>query len=122
MTDAGSTLISRYAAAPGALDEMLDADGSVRPHYRAAVEQLSVVSDLGLKEPYVGLSNLVSGEVAIDFANYYAASLQRPTLVYLGVRMRAESGEVRAAAGVFAATGHGVQRQAGGALWRNAGF
>ena len=64
--------------------------------------KLSVVSDLGLKEPYVGLSNLVSGEIAIDFANYYAASLQRPALVYLGVRMRAESGEVRAAAGVFA--------------------
>lgn len=64
--------------------------------------KLSVVSDLGLKEPYVGLCNLVSGEIAIDFANYYAASLQRPALVYLGVRERAESGEVRAAVGVFA--------------------
>lgn len=64
--------------------------------------KLSVVSDLGLKEPYVGLSNLVSGEVAIDFANYYAASLQRPALVYLGVRVQSETGDVRAAAGVFA--------------------
>lgn len=64
--------------------------------------KLSVVSDLGLKEPYVGLSNLVSGEIAIDFANYYAASLQRPALVYLGVRVRGDTGEVRAAAGVFA--------------------
>lgn len=64
--------------------------------------KLSVVSDLGLKEPYVGLSNIVSGEVAIDFANYYAASLQRPVLIYLGVRVRADSGSVRAAAGVFA--------------------
>ncbi len=64
--------------------------------------KLSVVSDLGLKEPYVGLSNIVSGEIAIDFANYYAASLQRPTLVYLGVRVRADTGAVRAAAGVFA--------------------
>jgi len=64
--------------------------------------KLSVVSDLGLKEPYVGLSNLISGEVAIDFANYYAASLQRPALIYLGVRVRGDSGEVRAAAGVFA--------------------
>ena len=64
--------------------------------------KLSVVSDLGLKEPYVGLSNLVSGEVAMDFANYYAASLQRPVLVYLGVRVRTDSGDVRAAAGVFA--------------------
>jgi len=64
--------------------------------------KLSVVSDLGLKEPYVGLSNLVSGEVAMDFANYYAASLQRPVLVYLGVRVRGENGDVRAAAGVIA--------------------
>ena len=64
--------------------------------------KLSVVSDLGLKEPYVGLSNLVSGEVSMDFANYYAASLQRPVLVYLGVRVRGENGDVRAAAGVIA--------------------
>ncbi len=64
--------------------------------------KLSVVSDLGMKEPYVGLCNLVSGEIAVDFANYYAASLQRPALVYLGVRERAKTGEVRAAAGVFA--------------------
>ena len=64
--------------------------------------KLSVVSDLGLKEPYVGLSNLVSGEIAIDFANYYASSLQRPALVYLGVRVRSDNGEVVAAAGVFA--------------------
>ena len=64
--------------------------------------KISVVSDLGLKEPYVGLSNIVSGEVAMDFANYYAASLQRPALVYLGVRVKSETGDVRAAAGVFA--------------------
>lgn len=64
--------------------------------------KLSVVSDLGLKEPYVGFCNLVSGEIAIDFANYYAASLQRPALVYLGVREDANTGSVRAAAGLFA--------------------
>ncbi len=64
--------------------------------------KLSVITDLGLKEPYVGVSNLVSGEIAVDFAQYYAASLQRPALVYLGVRMDAEDGNVRAAAGVFA--------------------
>ena len=64
--------------------------------------KLSVVSDLGMKEPYVGLCNLVSGEIAIDFSSYYATSLQRPSLVYLGVRVQSDSGEVRAAAGVFA--------------------
>lgn len=63
--------------------------------------KLSVISDLGLKEPYVGFCNLVSGEIAVDFANYFAASLQRPALVYLGVRESANTGEVRSAAGVF---------------------
>ena len=66
------------------------------------VGKLTVVSDMGLKEPYVGVCNLVSGEIAVDFANYYAASLQRPALVYLGVRVDAESGEVISAGGVFA--------------------
>lgn len=64
--------------------------------------KLTVVRDMGLKEPYVGVCNLVSGEIAVDFANYYAASLQRPALVYLGVRVDAESGEVLSAGGVFA--------------------
>jgi len=64
--------------------------------------KLSVVSDLGLKEPYVGLCNLISGEIAVDFASYYAASLQRPVLIYLGVRVRADNGEVLAAAGLLA--------------------
>lgn len=63
--------------------------------------KLSVISDLGLKEPYVGFCNLISGEIAVDFANYFAASLQRPALVYLGVRENANTGEVRSAAGVF---------------------
>jgi len=64
--------------------------------------KLTVVSDMGLKEPYVGVCNLVSGEIAVDFANYYAASLQRPALVYLGVRVEAGSGDVLSAGGVFA--------------------
>lgn len=63
MTDAGSTLIGRYAAAPGGYDEMRDADGSVRPHYRAAVEQLSALTDLELlsRAEYVGSSYLEQG-------------------------------------------------------------
>lgn len=64
--------------------------------------QLTVVSDMGLKEPYVGVCDLVSGEIAIDFAQYYAVSLQRPALIYLGVRVNAESGELLGAGGVFA--------------------
>ena len=47
--------------------------------------RLTVVKDLGLREPYVGMVNLVSGEIAEDFAMYFTASEQVPSLVALGV-------------------------------------
>lgn len=46
---------------------------------------ITTIMDLGLKEPYVGQSNLVSGEIAEDIANYYAFSEQQPSAVSLGV-------------------------------------
>ena len=59
---------------------------------------LSVVKDIGLKEPYVGQTNLVSGEIAEDLTYYYAASEQIPCSIALGVLMNKDN-TVRQAGG-----------------------
>lgn len=46
---------------------------------------LTTIMDLGLKEPYVGQANLISGEIAEDLANFYLLSEQQPSAVSLGV-------------------------------------
>ena len=46
---------------------------------------LSVIRDLGLKEPYTGQVSLQSGEIAQDIAYYYAVSEQVNSVVSLGV-------------------------------------
>lgn len=46
---------------------------------------INVIKDIGLKEPYIGISPLVSGEIAEDFANYFVNSEQTNTAVVLGV-------------------------------------
>ncbi len=59
---------------------------------------LQVIMDIGLKDPYVGQVDLVSGEIAEDLTYYYAASEQTPSSVALGVLMN-KNNTVRQAGG-----------------------
>lgn len=59
---------------------------------------LSVIKDIGLKEPYVGQTILVTGEIAEDLTYYFASSEQVPSTVALGVLMNKDN-TVRQAGG-----------------------
>ncbi len=57
---------------------------------------LSIIKDMGLKEPYVGKTELISGEIAEDITYYYAVSEQVPSSVALGVLMNKDNTVKRA--------------------------
>lgn len=59
---------------------------------------LSVIKDMGLKDPYVGQVELISGEIAEDLTYYFATSEQVPSSVALGVLMNKDN-TVRCAGG-----------------------
>ena len=59
---------------------------------------LSVIKDIGLKEPYVGQTQLITGEIAEDLTYYFATSEQVPSSVALGVLMNKDN-PVRQAGG-----------------------
>ncbi len=61
-------------------DGQLDVGGAVGHH-----GTLTVIKDLGLKEPYTGGVELVGGEIAEDLAAYFVESEQIPTACALGV-------------------------------------
>jgi molecular chaperone Hsp33 len=80
-------------------DGKLDVGG-----YVGSAGKLTLIRDLGLKEPYVGTCRLVSGEIAEDFAQYFTVSEQQPSIVYLGVHETAETGKVTGAGGLLIQT------------------
>ena len=72
----------------------LDVGGSL------GVGNLTVIKDLGLKEPYVGTIALVDGEIADDLTAYYYISEQQNTAISLGVKVDTDW-TIKAAGGMF---------------------
>jgi len=72
----------------------LDVGGSL------GIGELTVIKDLGLKEPYVGTIALVDGEIADDLTAYYFISEQQNTAISLGVKVDTDY-SVLAAGGLF---------------------
>ena len=60
----------------------LDVSGAVGTKGR-----ITVIKSMGLKDPYSGSAELVSGEIAQDFTAYFAYSEQQPTAIAVGVKI-----------------------------------
>jgi molecular chaperone Hsp33 len=70
---------------PRASDHKLDVGGAI------GRGTLRVIKDLGMKEPYIGEVDLVTGEIAEDLTYYFAQSEQTPSTVGLGVLMNKDN-------------------------------
>ena len=82
------------------LDTILREDGRMDVGKAVGSDgQLTVIKDIGMKQPYVGTSKLISGEIASDFAYYFATSEQQPCGVTLGVGL--DNRRCKSAGGVF---------------------
>lgn len=74
-----ATIANPHVDIPLKENGKLDVSGAVGNGY------LQVVKDQGLKDPFVGQTELMSGEVAEDYAYYYMKSEQIPTAISAGV-------------------------------------
>lgn len=79
---------------PAKPNHKLDVSGAI------GAGSLQIIKDIGMKEPYVGKTELISGEIAEDLTYYYAVSEQIPSSVGLGVLMNRDN-TVRQAGGII---------------------
>lgn len=71
---------------------------------------IAIIRDYGLKTPYTGMSDIITGEIAEDIANYFFYSEQTPTIVSLGVLVDTDL-SVRAAGGIFVQVLPGISEE-----------
>ena len=76
--------VKGYVGNPNA-DLPLNAKGKLDVSGAVGKGRLDIIRDMGLKEPYVGQTPLISGEIAEDLTFYFANSEQVPSSVGLGV-------------------------------------
>ena len=69
------------------VDLPLKANGKLDVGNALGIGTVTVIKDLGLKEPYVGRIELVNGEIAEDLTAYFFVSEQQSSSVALGVRV-----------------------------------
>ena len=78
---------------PGVADVILPPNAAGKLNVGGAIGSgvLSVIKDMGLKDPYVGQTELQTGEIAEDLTYYFAVSEQVPSSVGLGVLMNKDN-------------------------------
>ncbi|MGX8797507.1 Hsp33 family molecular chaperone HslO [Fusibacter sp. JL298sf-3] len=80
--------------------------------------RMIVIRDIGMKEPFIGQSKLVSGEIAEDLAHYFMQSEQQATAVGLGVLLGSTT-KVMAAGGFIVQLLPGASEETIGVLEGN---
>lgn len=99
VTASGDGNVKGYISNPDA-DLPIREDGKLDVGGLVGVGTLTVIKDQGLKEPYVGRIDLVSGEIAEDLTAYFFISEQLSTSVALGVKVNVD-GSVASAGGMI---------------------
>ena len=84
VTSDSKSNVKGYVVNPDA-DLPLKPDGKLDVGNAVGAGTLQIIKDVGLKDPYVGSIELISGEIADDLTYYFAQSEQVPSSVGLGV-------------------------------------